>query len=80
MGLHETPRGERIHIGLFGKTNAGKSSLMNAITGQNLAVVSEEKGTTTDPVLKSIELLPLGPVCSWIHQVLMMRVFLEKNG
>ncbi|SFN91720.1 [FeFe] hydrogenase H-cluster maturation GTPase HydF [Proteiniclasticum ruminis] len=62
MGLHETPRGERIHIGLFGKTNAGKSSLMNAITGQNLAVVSEEKGTTTDPVLKSMELLPLGPV------------------
>lgn len=62
MGLHETPRGERIHIGLFGKTNAGKSSLMNAITGQHLAVVSEEKGTTTDPVLKSMELLPLGPV------------------
>lgn len=62
MGLHEIPRGERIHIGLFGKTNAGKSSLMNAITGQNLAVVSEEKGTTTDPVLKSMELLPLGPV------------------
>ncbi|WP_313127548.1 [FeFe] hydrogenase H-cluster maturation GTPase HydF [Proteiniclasticum ruminis] len=62
MGLHETPRGERIHIGLFGKTNAGKSSLMNAITGQHLAVVSVEKGTTTDPVLKSMELLPLGPV------------------
>lgn len=62
MGLHETPRGERIHIGIFGKTNAGKSSLMNAITGQNLAVVSEEKGTTTDPVLKSMELLPIGPV------------------
>lgn len=62
MGLHETHRGERIHIGLFGKTNAGKSSLMNAITGQHLAVVSEEKGTTTDPVLKSMELLPLGPV------------------
>ena len=62
MGLHETPRGERIHIGLFGKTNAGKSSLMNAITGQHLAVVSEEKGTTTDPVLKSMELLQLGPV------------------
>ena len=62
MRLHETPRGERIHIGLFGKTNAGKSSLMNAITGQHLAVVSEEKGTTTDPVLKSMELLPLGPV------------------
>lgn len=62
MGLYETPRGERIHIGIFGKTNAGKSSLLNAITGQHLAVVSEEKGTTTDPVLKSMELLPLGPV------------------
>lgn len=62
MGLQETPRGERIHIGIFGKINAGKSSLLNAITGQKLAVVSEEKGTTTDPVLKSMELLPLGPV------------------
>lgn len=62
MGLNDTPRGERIHIGIFGRRNAGKSSLLNAITGQSLAVVSEVKGTTTDPVSKSMELLPLGPV------------------
>ena len=53
---------ERIHIGIFGKRNAGKSSIINAITGQNLAIVSDIKGTTTDPVQKSMELLPLGPV------------------
>lgn len=51
-----------VHIGIFGKRNAGKSSLINAITGQNLAIVSEAKGTTTDPVYKAMELLPLGPV------------------
>ena len=62
MGLNETPASERVHIGFFGKRNAGKSSVMNAGTGQNLAVVSQVKGTTTDPVLKSMELLPLGPV------------------
>lgn len=62
MGMNETPASERVHIGFFGKRNAGKSSVMNAVTGQNLAVVSEVKGTTTDPVLKSMELLPLGPV------------------
>ena len=62
MGLNDTPKGERIHIGIFGRRNAGKSSLLNAITGQSLAVVSEVKGTTTDPVSKSMELLPLGPV------------------
>ena len=62
MGLNETPASERVHIGFFGKRNAGKSSVMNAVTGQNLAVVSQVKGTTTDPVLKSMELLPLGPV------------------
>lgn len=62
MGLNQTPAGERIHIGFFGKRNAGKSSLVNAITGQELAVVSDVKGTTTDPVYKSMELLPLGPV------------------
>ena len=62
MGLNNTPAGERIHIGFFGSRNAGKSSLINAVTGQNLAVVSDVKGTTTDPVLKSMELLPLGPV------------------
>jgi len=57
-----TPRSERLHIGIFGKRNAGKSSLLNAITGQNVAVVSPVKGTTTDPVFKTMELLPLGPI------------------
>jgi [FeFe] hydrogenase H-cluster maturation GTPase HydF len=62
MGLSDTPSGERIHIGLFGQRNAGKSSIINAITGQSLAIVSEVAGTTTDPVYKAMELLPLGPV------------------
>lgn len=62
MGLNETPSANRVHIGFFGKRNAGKSSVVNAITGQDLAVVSDVKGTTTDPVYKSMELLPLGPV------------------
>lgn len=62
MGMNNTPSGERIHIGFFGRRNAGKSSLVNAVTGQELAVVSEQKGTTTDPVYKAMELLPLGPV------------------
>lgn len=62
MSLNNTPASDRIHIGIFGKRNAGKSSIINAITGQNLAIVSDTKGTTTDPVLKSMELLPLGPV------------------
>ncbi|MDF2615045.1 MAG: hydrogenase maturation GTPase HydF [Clostridia bacterium] len=62
MGLNNTPSADRLHIGIFGKRNAGKSSIINAITGQNLAIVSEVKGTTTDPVYKAMELLPLGPV------------------
>lgn len=62
MSLTTTPSGERIHISLFGCRNAGKSSLINALTGQNLAIVSDYKGTTTDPVSKAMELLPLGPV------------------
>ena len=62
MGLNQTPSSERIHIGIFGKRNAGKSSIINAITNQKLAIVSEIRGTTTDPVYKSMELLPLGPV------------------
>lgn len=62
MGMNQTPASERVHIGFFGKRNAGKSSVMNAVTGQDLAVVSEVRGTTTDPVYKSMELLPLGPV------------------
>lgn len=62
MGLNDTPSADRIHIGFFGKRNAGKSSVVNAVTGQELAVVSKIKGTTTDPVYKAMELLPLGPV------------------
>lgn len=62
MSLNNTPSADRIHIGIFGKRNAGKSSIINAITGQSLAIVSDVKGTTTDPVLKAMELLPLGPV------------------
>ncbi len=61
-GLNETPTANRVHIGFFGRRNAGKSSVVNAVTGQNLAIVSETKGTTTDPVYKAMELLPLGPV------------------
>jgi [FeFe] hydrogenase H-cluster maturation GTPase HydF len=61
MGLNNTPSSERIHIGFFGRRNAGKSSIVNAVTGQELAVVSEIKGTTTDPVQKAMELLPMGP-------------------
>ena len=62
MSLNSTPSSERIHIGFFGMRNAGKSSLVNAVTGQELSVVSDIKGTTTDPVKKAMELLPLGPV------------------
>ena len=60
--MNSTPSGERVHIGIFGKRNAGKSSLLNAMTGQDAAVVSPVKGTTTDPVYKAMELLPIGPV------------------
>lgn len=62
MSLNQTPRGDRLHIALFGKRNAGKSSVINALTNQELAIVSDIKGTTTDPVYKAMELLPLGPV------------------
>ena len=62
MSMNAVPSGERVHIAFFGRRNAGKSSLINAVTGQDLAIVSETKGTTTDPVYKSMELLPLGPV------------------
>jgi small GTP-binding protein len=62
MGLNDTPRSDRVHIGIFGRQNAGKSSVVNAITGQELSVVSDVKGTTTDPVYKAMELLPVGPV------------------
>ena len=60
--MNSTPASERTHIGIFGRRNAGKSSIINALTEQNLAIVSDVKGTTTDPVMKSMELLPLGPV------------------
>lgn len=62
MSLNQTPSADRIHIAFFGRRNAGKSSVVNAVTGQNLAIVSDVLGTTTDPVLKAMELLPLGPV------------------
>ena len=62
MGMNQTPASERIHISFFGKRNAGKSSVINAVTGQDLAIVSSVMGTTTDPVYKTMELLPLGPV------------------
>ena len=62
MGLNETPSGERVRIGFFGVRNAGKSSLVNAVCGQQVALVSDVAGTTTDPVRKAMELLPLGPV------------------
>ena len=62
MGLNSTPSSDRVHIGFFGMRNAGKSSVVNAVTGQDLAVVSDVRGTTTDPVSKAMELLPLGPV------------------
>jgi [FeFe] hydrogenase H-cluster maturation GTPase HydF len=62
MGLNETPAANRPHIGFFGQRNAGKSSLVNAVTGQDIAIVSDVAGTTTDPVYKAMELLPLGPV------------------
>lgn len=60
--MNDTPKGERVHIAIFGKRNVGKSSLINAITGQDISVVSNQKGTTTDPVYKAMELLPIGPV------------------
>ncbi len=62
MGMNDTPIANRVHIGFFGCRNAGKSSLVNAVTAQEMAVVSDKKGTTTDPVIKSMELLPIGPV------------------
>lgn len=62
MAMNQTPASNRVHIGFFGRRNAGKSSVVNAVTGQSLAIVSDVKGTTTDPVYKTMELLPMGPV------------------
>lgn len=80
MGMNDTPSADRIHIGFFGRRNAGKSSLLKAVTGQNLAVVSDVKGTTTDPVTKTMELLPLGPVMMIDTPELMMRGSLAACG
>ena len=62
MGMNDTPSSERLHIGFFCRRNAGKSSVDNAVTNQNMSIVSDKKGTTTDPVEKTMELLQLGPV------------------
>lgn len=76
MGMNDTPSGERVHIGFFGRRNAGKSSLVNAVTGQDLAVVSDTRGTTTDPVRKAMELLPMGPVLIMIRRDLTTKELL----
>ena len=68
MSLNATPSSDRVHVGIFGKRNAGKSSIINAITGQNLAIVSDIKGTTTDPVLKAMNSFPWGLLSSLTHQ------------
>ena len=78
MGMNETPSADRVHIGFFGRRNAGKSSIVNKVTGQELAVVSDVKGTTTDPVSKAMELLPMGPVVIIDTQVLMTKAILEN--
>ena len=65
--LDETPQANRLHIAFFGKTNAGKSSVINAMTGQDIALVSDVAGTTTDPVYKAMELLPIGPVVPHVN-------------
>ena len=81
MSLNSTPSSERTHIGIFGKRNAGKSSLINAMTGQSLAIVSDVKGTTTDPVLKSMELLPLrAPLLSLTRRGLTTKGLWVSSG
>lgn len=80
MGLQTTMYGDRLQIVLLGKTNAGKSSLINEITGQPLAIVSDTKGTTTDPVSKAMEILPVGPcLLTDTPGTLMMKVSSEEN-
>ena len=67
MSLNDTPSGRRVMIGFFGRRNAGKSSIINAFTNQKLSIVSNIKGTTTDPVYKSMELLPMGPITCLLY-------------
>ena len=74
--LNSTPSSDRVHISFFGRTNAGKSSLINAVTRQETALVSEIKGTTTDPVSKAMEILPIGPVVLTDTPELMTKAFL----
>ena len=76
MGLNDRPASERVHIGFFGLRNAGKSSVVNRVTGQELSLVSDNKGTTTDPVKKTMELLPIGPVVT--HRELTTKANLAK--
>ena len=71
--LNETPSGNRLHIGIFGKTNSGKSSFINTFSGQKVSIVADVAGTTTDPVYKSMESILLVPVSSSIRQDLMMK-------
>lgn len=80
MGLNDTVSAERVHIGFFGVRNAGKSSVVNAVTGQKLSLVSDVKGTTTDPVKKAMELLPIGPVVIIDTPVSTTRESSEKCG
>lgn len=77
MTLNETPRANRLHIGLFGKRNTGKSSLINALTGQKVSLVSDVAGTTTDPVYKSMEIHGIGPCVLIDTPALTIRAALE---
>ena len=77
--LQETPSGNRLHIGIFGKTNSGKSAFINAFSGQSVSIVADVKGTTTDPVYKAMEIAPLGP-CVSIRRDLTMRENWEPCG
>ena len=79
-GLNETPSGNRLHIGVFGKTNSGKSSFINRFSGQNISIVANVAGTTTDPVYKAMEVYPLGPCTRSIQRALTMRQSLGRNA
>ena len=80
MSLSDTPRAERISIGIFGKRNSGKSSLINALAGQEIAIVSEHAGTTADPVYKSIEIHSLGPCVILTRRGTMILVIWVSSG